>query len=338
MTATKQDLLHRKAERAAIEEAFRALDANESPVPEEVSKAWKTVALGEDSSKGQIARDLGMEREDVTLDHEQIRGLRVLSLAEVMTLKTIGPGHPKSSMSSADLLEDILYTAWRDWCLNSLEGGFSSLRARAWTDVRNRAEFSRVRAQRFPRAQKCPTENLSGVEGVEVSSTIASKKVYIDETSQWLAQCNGLVDNLATDIGKHEAAVLSAHSHLDQSRADFDRAKIELDDFDANIERLQEELKAAKHGARKSKSAMKKHEKAIEKHVGALMSKSDKLDNLRQEHAEALENAEGFHNEHLYAKQDLENYQSLEAQEAAAVARKDYEEAARIRDQIVALE
>ena len=223
MLAAKQDLLHRKAERAAIEGAFVELQKGFC-APDEVLLVWNKFALDDDPSKGQIREDLGIVvRDDGTV---QYRGRplsylcldplignsgthepRMLTLAEVMTLKTIGPGHPRSSMSAADLLEDMIYNAWRDWCLNSLEGGCSSLRARAWTDVRNK--FGKARAQRRP------TGVINGSEqSMVVNPVVAPKKVYIAETSQWARQCDGLVNRLSTDIGKREAGSVSVRGKV----------------------------------------------------------------------------------------------------------------------------
>ena len=113
---------------------------------------------------------------------------------------------------------------------------------------------------------------------------------------------------------------------------------MDLESFHATIERLQLELKAAKQRARKSKSAMKKHDKTIEKNGWLLLGYEEVLGNLRQEHADTLENAANFRKDIECAQGKLNEYEYLEKKEATAVEKKDYEEAARIRSWILELD
>lgn len=378
ITSTKQDLLHRKAERAAIVDAFQKLRESESRIyispcdqnilgrriwenlPKEVSDTWTSIADGKDYSKGQIAKDLGIVKRDdgtvyVTASVADIEGAaltypilsftdysdstisedfgvyepRMPTLSEVMSLKTIGPGHTKSSMSSSDLLEHIIYNACRMWCLNSIPGGFSSLRARAWTNVRNRSEFIKVRGKRFPK------ENT---KIVEENPTKVAQQVYISEVATQAADCDSKIIKLGTEIGQHETVMATVELDAAESKAGFNRAKMELESFHATIQRLQLELKTAKQGARKSKSAMKKHDKAIEKNGWLLLGYEEVLGNLRQEHADTLENAANFRKDIKHAQGKLNEYEYLEKKEATAVEKKDYEEAARIRSWILELD
>lgn len=271
---------------------------------------------------------------------------RILTLSEVMALKTASTKTPKAQMNSMDLLEHIMYNAWKRWCLNSLEGGGSKLRSRGWTDIRNRSTNQKARAQREQAATQCGPECTPEVVKSQSQSRVEELKNAIRENGASATASEQQAEVLQTEIEHHEAAGTEASDRHSASAVQVQRAFDEreshlesISNLETIIREAQAKKKAAKASARKLKTAITKHQRAMEREETISSRCADELDKLRPARAQAIEDAATFRSAIGEVESELLDYHNeilrdLEAKEQDAVASRNYEQAAKIRDEI----
>ena len=380
LTAAKQDLLHRKAERAAIEKLFEDFNAEggrgvavEAPVsidyqdllPKAVldgqhhgaflwPKDWAETINSDAQWSIQMAHCVNAlppaawrrpREAEIALNESfgwvsTVDGFipRVLTLSEVMALKAASGKTPKSEMSWIEKMENALYNAWRDWALDSLDGGRSSLRSRAWTDIRNSAANRKAREARTPTAE--PAKEVEEVDTTQSNETALDLQSTLDEQVAQGKQFDEKATELAGQINEEEMAIAkmqlenaNSEKEIEDAKSDLSRIRDTIGVLEERRRQLEEELATVFGERDKAENRIAGQRSHIKSNDKAKNASELRLAELRPLHTQAMEDS-ALAKQKILATQREMDIQSLEDQEAAAVARKDYLEAARIHAEL----